>query len=77
MVGVLPWVIARKRWREVLTYGWLAVGVCALVVLPWGLAIAKREPDFWRYFFLGGAYPAFRGKKMPSIKRRSGTTFRS
>ena len=27
------------------------VGVCALVVLPWGLAIAKREPDFWRYFF--------------------------
>ncbi|EPS5425609.1 lipid IV(A) 4-amino-4-deoxy-L-arabinosyltransferase [Klebsiella michiganensis] len=51
VVGVLPWVIARKRWREVLTYGWLAVGVCALVVLPWGLAIAKREPDFWRYFF--------------------------
>ncbi len=51
VVGVLPWVIARKRWREVLTYGWLAVGVCILTVLPWGLAIAKREPDFWRYFF--------------------------
>ncbi|MGE0972840.1 lipid IV(A) 4-amino-4-deoxy-L-arabinosyltransferase [Klebsiella sp. WOUb02] len=51
VVGVLPWVIARKRWREVLTWGWLAVGVCALVVLPWGLAIAQREPDFWRYFF--------------------------
>lgn len=51
VVGVLPWVIARKRWREVLTWGWLSVGVCALVVLPWGLAIAQREPDFWRYFF--------------------------
>ena len=50
-VGVLPWVIARKRWREVLTWGWLSVAVCALVVLPWGLAIAQREPDFWRYFF--------------------------
>ena len=45
-------MIAQKRWREVLTYGWLAVGVCILTVLPWGfLAIAKREPDFWRYFF--------------------------
>lgn len=51
MSGFLPWVIAQKRWREVLTYGWLAVGVCILTVLPWGLAIAKREPDFWRYFF--------------------------
>jgi 4-amino-4-deoxy-L-arabinose transferase len=51
VVGVLPWVIARKRWREVLTWGWLSVAVCALVVLPWGLAIAQREPDFWRYFF--------------------------
>lgn len=51
VVGVLPWVIARKRWREVLTYGWLAVIVCTLVVLPRGLAIAQREPDFWRYFF--------------------------
>ncbi|MTH47199.1 lipid IV(A) 4-amino-4-deoxy-L-arabinosyltransferase [Intestinirhabdus alba] len=51
VVSVLPWVIARKRWREVLVYGWVAVAVCALVVLPWGLAIAQREPDFWRYFF--------------------------
>ncbi|MEF3098365.1 lipid IV(A) 4-amino-4-deoxy-L-arabinosyltransferase [Raoultella terrigena] len=51
VVGVLPWVIARRRWREVLTWGWLSVVVCALVVLPWGLAIAQREPDFWRYFF--------------------------
>ncbi|VTM22922.1 Undecaprenyl phosphate-alpha-4-amino-4-deoxy-L-arabinose arabinosyl transferase [Raoultella terrigena] len=51
VVGVLPWVIARKRWREVLTWGWLSVVACVLVVLPWGLAIAQREPDFWRYFF--------------------------
>ena len=51
VVGVLPWVIARKRWREVLTWGWLAVAACILLVLPWGLVIAHREPDFWRYFF--------------------------
>jgi 4-amino-4-deoxy-L-arabinose transferase len=51
VIGVLPWVVAQKRWREVLTWGWLSVLVCVLTVLPWGLAIAAREGDFWRYFF--------------------------
>lgn len=51
VVGVLPWLIASRRWREVLIWGWLAVVVCALLILPWGLTIAQREPDFWRYFF--------------------------
>ncbi|GAB80099.1 Undecaprenyl phosphate-alpha-4-amino-4-deoxy-L-arabinose arabinosyl transferase [Shimwellia blattae] len=51
VIGVLPWVIATRRWREVLTWGWLSVAAAVLVVLPWGLAIARREPDFWRYFF--------------------------
>lgn len=32
-------------------FGWLAILSCVLIVLPWGLAIAHREPDFWRYFF--------------------------
>lgn len=51
VIGVLPWVIARKRWGEVLRWGWLAVIVAGLVIIPWGVAIALREPDFWRYFF--------------------------
>ena len=32
-------------------FGWLAILSCVLIVLPWALAIAHREPDFWRYFF--------------------------
>lgn len=51
VIGVLPWVIVTKRWKEVLLWGWVAIVVCVLTVLPWGLAIAQREPDFWRYFF--------------------------
>ncbi|ELC6408604.1 lipid IV(A) 4-amino-4-deoxy-L-arabinosyltransferase [Enterobacter hormaechei] len=51
VIGVLPWVIAQRRWKEVLVFGWLAILSCVLIILPWGLAIAQREPDFWRYFF--------------------------
>ncbi|HAS1000492.1 TPA: lipid IV(A) 4-amino-4-deoxy-L-arabinosyltransferase [Enterobacter cloacae] len=51
VLGVLPWVIAQKRWKEVLSFGGLAILSCVLIVLPRGLAIAQREPDFWRYFF--------------------------
>ncbi|MCS2148873.1 lipid IV(A) 4-amino-4-deoxy-L-arabinosyltransferase [Scandinavium manionii] len=51
VIGILPWVIVEKRWKEVLLWGWVAVLVCILTVLPWGLSIAQREPDFWRYFF--------------------------
>lgn len=51
VVGVLPWVIAQKRWKELLLFGPVAVISAILITLPWALAVAKAEPDFWNYFF--------------------------
>jgi 4-amino-4-deoxy-L-arabinose transferase len=47
----LPWVIWQKRWRELLTYGPVAIAVAIVVSLPWVLAVHAQEPDYWRFFF--------------------------
>ncbi|EMO0471745.1 lipid IV(A) 4-amino-4-deoxy-L-arabinosyltransferase [Pluralibacter gergoviae] len=51
VISVLPWAMAQKRWQRVLLYGPWAVLSAVLITLPWALAIARAEPDFWRYFF--------------------------
>jgi len=51
VVSILPWLITAERKAEVILYSIVAMISCALTLLPWAIAIAQQEPDFWRYFF--------------------------
>ncbi|NDL61661.1 lipid IV(A) 4-amino-4-deoxy-L-arabinosyltransferase [Acerihabitans arboris] len=51
VIAAIPIAIRRRRIKELLIYGPAAAIVGVLLSLPWALAIARREPDFWRYFF--------------------------
>ncbi|CAI2524290.1 lipid IV(A) 4-amino-4-deoxy-L-arabinosyltransferase [Serratia ficaria] len=51
VISVIPIVIQQRRIKELLLFGPLAVLVAVLLSLPWAIAIAQREPDFWNYFF--------------------------
>lgn len=51
VVAVIPWIYLTRNWKQVVIYGWLAVLSAVLITLPWAIAIALREPDFWNYFF--------------------------
>ncbi|PKE30250.1 lipid IV(A) 4-amino-4-deoxy-L-arabinosyltransferase [Rahnella sp. AA] len=51
VIAVLPIIWREKRFKTLLGWGPLAVLSAVILSLPWVLAIAHREPDFWNYFF--------------------------
>lgn len=51
VLAVIPIVIQQRKIKELFCYGPLAVVVALLLSLPWVLAVAQREPDYWNYFF--------------------------
>ncbi|MEI2266989.1 lipid IV(A) 4-amino-4-deoxy-L-arabinosyltransferase [Erwinia sp. CGal63] len=51
VIAILPWAIVQRRFKELVGFGGLAVVGAAIISAPWAIAIAQREPDFWRYFF--------------------------
>lgn len=50
-IAVIPVVIQQRRIKDLLLFGPVAILVALLLSLPWALAIAQKEPDFWHYFF--------------------------
>ncbi len=51
VISVLPIVIQQKRVKDLIVFGPIAIVGAVILSLPWALAIAQREPDFWHYFF--------------------------
>ncbi len=45
-----PWLVWERRWRDLLLVPWIPLFFASLAVLPWGLAIHDREPQFWPTF---------------------------
>jgi 4-amino-4-deoxy-L-arabinose transferase len=48
---IIPFVIWQGQWKEMFKIPWIPVTVASLVMLPWGILIHQRQPDFWNYFF--------------------------
>jgi 4-amino-4-deoxy-L-arabinose transferase len=44
-------LVWERRWREMWTTAWLPIVVAVVTALPWSIAVALKEPDFWHYFF--------------------------
>jgi 4-amino-4-deoxy-L-arabinose transferase len=49
--AVGPYLVWERRTRDLLRMAWIPLCTAVLVCLPWGLWIARREPDFWHFFF--------------------------
>lgn len=57
LAAAIPTLVAgaflawERRWQELWKTPWIPLAVAVVVSLPWSVAIALREPDFWHYFF--------------------------
>ena len=51
VIVAAPFLVAGKRWRDLVTSPWWPIAVAVVVALPWSVLVHLREPDFWRYFF--------------------------
>lgn len=49
-LGALGFILLERRWKELLLMPWIPALFALLAVLPWGIAVHRADPDFWRYF---------------------------
>ena len=48
---ITPYLVWQRRYKDLLRMSWLPILTAVLTVLPWGILIHLKEPDFWHHFF--------------------------
>lgn len=51
VVVIVPYLLLQRQWKQLFILPWIPLITALAVSLPWCLAIAAKEPDFWHYFF--------------------------
>ncbi len=51
LLTIFPFLLWQKEWKNAVVVTTMLIILALLVMLPWGLAIHMREPDFWNFFF--------------------------
>ncbi len=49
---IVPFALWERRCLELLKQAWIPILAASVVCMPWSIAIALREPDFWRHVIL-------------------------
>jgi len=51
VITIVPFVIWRRRFKDLVRTSWVPILALLLVTLPWCIMIHLREGDVWNYFF--------------------------
>lgn len=51
LLTIFPFLLWQRQWRTAVSVTFILILLALLVMLPWGLAIHLKEPDFWNFFF--------------------------
>ena len=71
VLTLVPYLAWQRRYSDLFRMSWLPILTDVLVVLPWGILIHSKEPDFWRFFSGTNTYAAL-WPTTPSIMNLSG-----
>lgn len=50
VLSLAPYLVWQRRYLDLFRMAWLPILTAIVVILPWGISIHLREPDFWHFF---------------------------